>query len=295
MSYASHGVIESTGRIHPLQGTALPYWTGVPAMLKIRVMAGHRDREVTGVPTGARLCAARALACVSVLAWLSPCLAASAPVYKVAKTIALKPHLATRSDWVVTAYQAQPPADPDSIPDDPAKLCFSRGRDEREDCTKITSGMPNDPGDLFNYQTVKRLDIVPLKTGVRALEFQAEFSGGGSGLGEQISLWTYSQKGDSFWPALTITSNESLQYKIVSTGPLAGYVISADAAWQSGEAHFAAHQFEITVYRLSGQFYLKVLSYLTTQKYGGEDEGKPTDAIGGEMPRIRSLLKAIRQ
>jgi hypothetical protein len=215
----------------------------------------------------------------------------------VVRSIPLKSHFATRSDWVVTAYQAQQPSDPDSMGDDPAKLCFSRTSDKRNDCTKITSGMSNDPGFQYNYQTVKRLGIVPLKKGVQALEFQAEFSGGGSGLGEQISLWTYDQKGDSFWPALTITSNESIQCKVISTGRLAGYVISADAVWQSdkGEAHFDAHQFEITVYRFSGQFYLEVLTYLTTQKYGGEGEANPTDAIGGEMTRIRSLLKAIRQ
>jgi hypothetical protein len=250
-----------------------------------------------GIPSGTRLCTGIALACVSVLASLLPCPAASAPVYKVVKSIPLKSHFSTRADWVVTAYQAQRPADPDNIGDDPAKLCFSRASDKREDCTKITSGMPNDPSFLYNYQTVKRLGIVPLKEGVQALELQAEFSGGGSGLGEQISLWTYDQKGDSFWPALIITSNESIQYKVISTGQLAGYVICADAVWQSdkGEAHFAAHQFEIAVYRLSGQFYLKVLSYLTTQKYGGEDEAKSNDAISGEMPRIRSLLKAIRQ
>jgi hypothetical protein len=59
--------------------------------------------------------------------------------------------------------------------------------------------------------------------------------------------------------------------------------------------HFSAHQFEITVYRLAGQTYLKVLSYLTTRKYGGEDEGNPSDAIGGGMKRIASLLKAIQQ
>jgi len=58
---------------------------------------------------------------------------------------------------------------------------------------------------------------------------------------------------------------------------------------------FSPHQFEITVYRLSGQLYLKVLTYLTTRKYGGEGETTPSDATGGEMTRIRSLLKAIRQ
>jgi len=252
---------------------------------------------VTGIPVSARLCSAIALACVSVLASPSRCPAASAPVYKVVKSIPLKSHFATHSDWVVTAYQAQQSSDPDSIGDDPAKLCFSRLNDKRDDCTKITSGMPNNPGFLYNYQTVRQLGIVPLKAGIQAIEFQAEFSGGGSGLGEQISIWTYDQKGDSFWPALTITSNESIQCKVISTGPLAGYVISADAVWQSdkGEAHFDAHQFEISVYRLSGQFYLKVLTYLTTQKYGGEGERNQTDAIGGEMTRIRSLLKAIRQ
>jgi hypothetical protein len=157
--------------------------------------------------------------------------------------------------------------------------------------------MPNDPAFIYNYQTVKRLDVVPLGPGVQALEFQAQFFGGGSSLGEQISLWTYDRKGDSLWPALVITSNESLQCSVISTGALAGYVITADAVWQSdkGESHFSPHQFEITVYRLSGQFYLKVLTYLTTQKYGEEGETTPSNAIGGEMTRIRSLLKAIRQ
>lgn len=158
----------------------------------------------------------------------------------------------------------------------------------------ITEGMTNDPGFIYNYQTVKGLKTVLLKPGVLALEFQAEFSGGGPDGLEQISLWTYRRDGDFFWPALIITSDWSIQYEVINTGPLAGYVIAADPVRQNGEERFAAHQFEITVYRLSDQLYLKVLTYLTTQKYGAED-ARPSDAISGEMTRIRSLLKAIQQ
>jgi hypothetical protein len=238
-----------------------------------------------------------AFACLSALAPLSPSLAASPAAYRVVKSIPLRAIFGTRSDWTVAAYQSPAPTGADDLGDTPVKLCFSRSTDRREDCTKITSGLPNDPSFVYNYQTVKQLDIVPLKPGTKAIAFQAEFYGGGSGLAEQLSFWTYDRKGDFFSPALIISTNESGQHKIINTGPLAGYIITADAVWQfdKGEGHFSAHQFEITVYRLSGQSYLKVLTYLTTRTYGGEDEGRPTDAIGGEMKRIISLLKAVQQ
>jgi len=235
--------------------------------------------------------------CLSALAVLTPSLASPPAVYKVVRSIPLKAIFGTRSDWTATAYQSLIPADADDIGDNPAKLCFSRPTDKREDCRKITSGQPNDPSFIYNYQTIKRFDIVPLKPGAKAIAFQAEFYGGGSGFAEQVSLWTYDRKGDFFTPALIISTNESGQYKVISTGPLSGYVITADPIWQfgKGETHFSAHQFEITVYRLSAQSYLRVLTYLTSRKYGGEDEGRPSDAIGGEMTRIRSLLKAVGQ
>jgi hypothetical protein len=238
-----------------------------------------------------------AFMCLSVLALLSPSVAASPAGYKVVKTIPLRAIFGTRSDWNVTAYQSPLPTAANDIGDTPAKLCFSRPNDKHEDCTKITSGLPNDPNFIYNYQTVKQFGIVPLKAGTKAVAFHAEFYGGGSGYAEQLSFWIYDRKGDFFTPALVISTNESGQNKIISTGPLSGYVVTADPVWQfdKGESHFSAHQFEITVYRLSGQSYLKVLTYLTTRKYGGEDDGLPSDAIGGEMTRIRSLLKAVQQ
>jgi len=269
---------------------------GTPIVLRLGVRRFDQGGEMRGIPSGARLRPVLALACVSALAALSPCPAGSLPTYNVVKSIPLKSQFATRSDWIITAYQAQSSANSDSIGDDPAKLCFSRASDKRQDCTKITSGITNDPGFTYNYQTVKRLDIVPLKPSLQAVFFHAEFSAGGSGTADQFSLWTYDRKSDSFWPTLMFTTNESGGMKVISNGPLAGYVITADAAWQidKGEFHFSAHHYNITVYRLSGQFYLKVLNYLTTRKYGGDDVA-PDIAIACEMPRIPALLKAVGQ
>jgi|HubBroStandDraft_2_1064218.scaffolds.fasta_scaffold171669_2 hypothetical protein len=216
------------------------------------------------------------------------------PIYKVVKTISLKSFFKMRSDWSVSAYQANTA---DDLGSDPAKLCFVRPKDKHENCTKITSGMPNDPTFLFDYQAVTDLKVVTLKPGVSAILFHAQFSGGGSGTKEQISLWTYDPRSDWFWPALIVSPTGIGQYKVFNSGPLSGYVIVGDPEWQTGEPHFGAHQFHMTVYRLTGLFYLEVLSYLAKQKYSvsDDDNSYPSDAIDGELPQIRTLLKSIGQ
>lgn len=213
--------------------------------------------------------------------------AAPAPDYVSVKFIHLP------SGWTVTAYQAPPPKNDYDPGDTPAKLCFSHPSHKHESCTKITSSIPNSV--LFNYQTVKKLDIVQIAPNTKAVTFQAEFWGGGSGLAEQISLWLFDPVSNFWSQALVISTNESGQYKFISSGALAGNVITADPVWDfdEGESHFSAHRYEMTVYRFKAQDYAKILTYQTKKKYNDEQDEKIRDIIASELSNVRSLLGAI--
>jgi len=217
----------------------------------------------------------------------STCLAASAPDYTSVKSIHFP------SGWTATAYQAPRPKNDYDTGDTPAKLCFSNRSHRHDSCTKITSSSTNSI--LLNYQTVKKLEVVQIAADTKALLFQAEFWGGGSGYAEQVSLWLFNPTSQYWDSALVISTNEMGQYKLLSSGALAGTVITADPIWafDEGESHFSAHRYEISVYRFKAQDYAKMLTYRTKQKYNDEEDEKTSDVIAGELTNIRSILGAV--
>jgi len=210
--------------------------------------------------------------------------------YLAVKQLALKQPFHTKSDWNVTAYQA---TGPDAFEGDiPVKICFSRGG--HEDCTLITS-RAEDGTLVFNHQTVSELTVVELTPKENGVLLNAQFSGGGSGLLNQIAIWSYERTGDYFQRILTMSLTEQGSYQLIATGPLQGDAISADYVWDQGEAHFDGHRYAISVNHYIGSGpHGEILRYVTRQKYGGENSlGGRVKVINAELPRINQLLRNL--
>jgi len=211
--------------------------------------------------------------------------------YVAVKQIPLKQLFHTKSDWRVTAYQATGPDA--STGDVPAKICFARSGG-RDDCTFITRRDEDDTL-VFNHQTVNELRIVALTSKQNGILLSAQFSGGGSGLLNQIAIWSYERTGDYFQRILTLSLTEQGSYQLVATGPLQGDAISADYIWEDGESHFDAHRYAISVNHYTGSGpHGHILQYVTRRKYGGEDSsGGGVDVIKEELPRVNTLLRNL--
>ncbi|MBI3675716.1 MAG: hypothetical protein HY243_03770 [Proteobacteria bacterium] len=206
--------------------------------------------------------------------------------------LALQKAFGTKSDWRVTAYQAG--RDAEKMGDTPAKLCFASPRFKDPDCTFAQYSYPSGP--VLNHQTVIETKVVAIAPKQKAVLFEAEFDGGGSGRAYRIGLWAYDGKSDRFFEELTFMISDQGIYKVYPDGPMAGYVLVADAVWTPGEAHFGRHRYDISLYKMSSdQSYERILEYITPQKFAGADDPPdvPIDIFAREMPRILRLLKDI--
>lgn len=217
------------------------------------------------------------------------------PHYKTVARLNLSSAFNTKTPWVASALQAT--GEDASEGGNPAKLCFRGGAPSRDNCTSITKRAENDPLS-FAFQTPKELRVVAISKSEKAVLFDAQFWGGGSGTLEQVSLWTYDRFGDSFASDLTFEITGLGMYRVEATGPLEGSVITADCLWAEGETHFGAHRFTVSVYaNLKTAGYVKVLEYLTDRKYPGEDSPNfspsNADVIGHEYPKIQSLIRRL--
>lgn len=193
------------------------------------------------------------------------------------KTIPLKQVFGTTKDWHVTAYQ---PLGDDAA----AKLCFwFEASKKQADCTSIISTLPHG-GMTYHYQTVKELAVISTP---HLVKFVAQFSGGGSGLLDQVSFWRYEKDTDVFIPAGRITLSEQSEYQLLGEG----WLLTADAHLSEGETHFAPHRFAITAYQYAPSAgYEKRFSYLSPVKYPSLDDTDKIDVISREMPEIKKRL-----
>jgi len=227
---------------------------------------------------------------VSLTLLLSTSSASPASAYVAVKQIPLKQLFHTQSDWRVTAYQASGPDA--STGDVPAKICFSR-TGGTDDCTFITRRLDDDTL-VYNHQTVNELRIVALTSKQDGVLLSAQYSGGGSGLLNQIAIWSYDRSGDYFERVLTLSLTDSGSYQLVNAGPLEGDAISADYVWEEGESHFGSHRYRMSVNRYIGSGpHGHILQYVTRQKYPGADSSVDPEVIRHELPRISDLLRRL--
>jgi hypothetical protein len=157
--------------------------------------------------------------------------------YVEAKTIALRQAFHTKRNWHVTAYKAV--GDDAETGDLPVKICFWFDPSaEDKDCVAV--------GDReYPHQNLAEFGIVPLVSdpplsGVLVNTF---FSGGGSGIAREVSISTYDPENDVFSQLISLTLNEISEYRIFSSGTLAGSIVTASGLWQQDEGHSATTDF----------------------------------------------------
>ena len=166
--------------------------------------------------------------------------------------------------------------------DVPAQVCFSTTGTSGGSCTvleRVGSGA------TLPYQTAE-VKIVTSNEGNSVVVVEATFSGGGSGLAREVSLWVYDAPGDSFQRAFRFELSELGSYQVVTSGPLTGYIMASDGIWLIGdEGHFDEHHFTI---RLLGRpwngSYREVLPYVATRKY--DSETADASVLNAEAPTI---------
>lgn len=203
--------------------------------------------------------------------------------YRLVAMIPLKQEFGTSKDWRVSAYQT---TKDEAVSDIPSRLCFE-AEQQKPNCIHIVSALPNG-GVQYAYQAVKELSV---NHEPHLLKYVAEFSGGGSGVLNQVSFWRYVKEVDSFQRAGLITLTEQGEYKTINEPALGKLLVTADARWSEGESHFSSHHFDVTVYRYDASSgYTKQFSYLTKVKYPSFDNIDKIDVISHELATIQKKL-----
>ena len=214
--------------------------------------------------------------------------------YAEAKTIALQSLFHTKTDWHVTAYAA--PGDPPDTNLPPVKICFWNDPNKKQNqCETITSASPHS-NIISSHQMLEDLSVVTLiqaSNPLLAVRSVARFTAGGSGSLDDMSLWSYNKETDYFDALISLPINEISEYKIISSGPLAGSIVMANGLWQMDEGHFGDHRFWIQVYKYSKyyQTFHSLIGFTTVKKYSSEKMG----VIDQELGTIQKLLNDAYQ
>ncbi|HEV2703663.1 MAG TPA: hypothetical protein VGV09_18705 [Steroidobacteraceae bacterium] len=191
-------------------------------------------------------------------------------------------------DWkaiVTAAAEPQAEIDPNATPSQ-SKICFVRASLGTTQCTYFK--------DLFKsalaFQGLSGLSIVPLTsephpTNALLMKAVAWYP---TGQLSETAIWNYDRRNEAFRLAVAM---ESPEVRIVSSGLLAGYLITADWQWEAGETRFGSnHKRRIAVYQFnardSAMGYHKVLEYITASKYGPENDHTIDSEIGTIRKRI---------
>ncbi len=236
-----------------------------------------------------------ALLAVCTYSSFSPFAAIAKDSYVEIKTLNLKQTFKTKRDWHLTAYQSQDEESKDSPAGTAAKISFWSDKNKKgKDSEVLLSASEFDPSVRYPHQTVSRVETISINPTAKGIWISATFSGGGSGSLTRNELWLYDSKRDEFDKAITFNQTEQGEAKFVSSGPLAGCLVTADAHWGIDESHFEPHYFRMTVrkFNQSSQSYDEILQYLTSKKYDSLDSGS-IDVVSPELPQTLAKLKAV--
>jgi hypothetical protein len=220
------------------------------------------------------------------------------PGYEEVRRLGLQAVFHTKAPW--SAYVLAPTGKDADTGDKPVKVCFQQSQGAAPACTAFTS--EDDDSDVrLAYQALggwnergpssNGLRIEDLAPGVKGVVGEATYSGGGSGTLTQTVVWTFSGgRVEGFYPTYTAKISNLAEARRFASGPMAGYYITADFIWGDQETHWDPHRFTLNAYKLdNGRTYLRVLSYVTTNKYPAERQ-TPDYVIDHEMPRLKALL-----
>ena len=215
--------------------------------------------------------------------------------YKEVQTLALKQAFHTKSDWHLTAYETSEERKEDPFCKEPVKICFWADKTKKDEhCGQLISGYEYDPTVTYPHQRLTALKIVQIDKTTKGIWLSAEYCGGGSFTLVRNEMWTYDPKADDFSAELRWQNGELGESKVISSGPLAGVLISADPKLLHGEIHFDPHHYLIDVYKYSAKqdgFY-KILSFITSKKYESENETE-VNVISPELENIKRKLIAV--
>lgn len=200
--------------------------------------------------------------------------------YAAAAPTNLQASFDAKAPWqaVVIAQTAPPLWQDVDGPPSQSKICFVDSSKGANDCTYFRDLFESSLGS----QAVTDLSAVSLSSASASAKGLVLKATGYYVSGEihETAIWVYDQANDKFNLVSALTSNEQ---RIVSQGPLGGFLITADWDWAAGESRWDDHQRKITVYRFDATdgvgAYREVLEYATAKKYGAED----TDTIDSEM------------
>jgi len=229
--------------------------------------------------------------------WLSPALLSLAvllgtsvygaePTFVEVKTLALKEPFGTKKDWKVTAYQPEE----HQMGDIAAKVCFWVDPAQRDyHCESVLH--------FHGLQSVKKLTLVPVRRAnpaVWGVLLVAYSNRSADGSRTSVTIWTYDRFYDDFEFAGVTAVSEIGEYRILSEGPFAGYLIAAEGtreeAGHSGPRHF---KMEIDKYgRVEGERtagYRQVLGYVTSKTY----DSKEVQVITPELGNIQCFLGVV--
>lgn len=212
--------------------------------------------------------------------------------YREAKRISISETFGTNERWYAVAYEAYSTKFQDAGDNKwPAKLCFVQENGKMEQkCFEATRTGTN----ILPYQWVKGLLVVPIFTNKYPREgvlFTAIVSGGGSGWGRLLTLWTFRQETKRFENVLPkITISNQGEYKIFH-GPddaLDGKLVTADIVVGKDEFKWSPHYYRITIYQYdqADKKFRRISEYVTKTKYYSEE----INVIGPELENIREIV-----
>ncbi len=216
----------------------------------------------------------------------------AAPQYRQQPPFNLKGAFGTTGDWKAVVTAAINPAR-EIVSDEGAsqsRICFIRAAPAASRCAYFR--------DLFHsklaFQVMSSLSVRPLRSGsspVSGLVMKADafYS---TGQIHETAIWVYDPQQDRFHLTAAVDSGE---VRVFTSGPLNGFLVTADWHRDQGDTRWSDHRRDITVYRYSGNGgeaqFGKVLSYTTTKRYSAEDTG----SIDTEQANIEAQVTSLHR
>jgi hypothetical protein len=204
------------------------------------------------------------------------------------KSILLDPVFNTKERWRVSAFEPNI----EYYKEIPAKICFERLSESDQQTCFYSEVVTNHK--TYRCQFVKKLSpIFLLKNQVysKAIIFTAEYSMGGSGSLELITLWSYNKKKNSFvnlLPPVAITNQGEYQFFTDLKENIGCLFITADYIGGENETHFSPHRYLIKIYKydLKRNKFRFIDKYETKAKYKSLNDVDEISVIKFEKKKI---------
>jgi hypothetical protein len=178
--------------------------------------------------------------------------------------------------------------DSDGFPTSGAKLCL---RESLETCYQMPSekAQSTDSG-AYEFGLEPRSERLALPGGGSFVLFSSQFSGGGSGTLDRLSILRYEKdrKIVNLLPFVGVTNQSDRAVWQIAEASKFPILVTADFYWVDGETHFADHFYTVCAYRFDTERdrYAQAFSYRTSKKYPGLDKVDQVHVLGSERAEI---------